>query len=574
MLNKIKHRGPDFTDSFVSDGFSMAFCAMDSMSSKVHDKGKGLVIAFDGEIEGVDASNTVNHTMLTALYEEHGEDMLNHLQGAFSFVIYDEKKEQVFAARDRLGIKPFYYAILDGQMVFASEIKAILMHPDYKPILNEAALEQYMSFQYSVLPETFFKGIFKLPQASHLIFKDGNVSIKKYWELKFTPTPQPFDKAVADVENAVINAIKPYKNKGDDIGTFLSSGVDSSFIAACYRPKKTFTVGYSDGSYSEIEHAKLFSESMGIENVSALIDPEDYFNILPRAMYYMDEPLADPASIAFYFGCELAAKHVKTVFSGEGPDEFFGGYGIYYEPYALARLNFIPWPIRRGMSRLLASMPFYFRGMGYLIRAGKPIEDRFIGNAYIFTKRERERLLKRHLGLSADTVTKPLYAKTNGLDDVTKMQFIDINLWLVGDILHQADRITAAHSLALKTPYLNSKIIEKALTLPTNYRITKTKDKIAFREAASRHMPVSTSHYVKRGFPVPLRVWLKEDKFYLRVKKHFESEAAKEFFHADKLMKMLDNHKNGRADNSRRIWVVLVFLIWYEQFFNTNNPQP
>jgi len=580
MLSKIKHRGPDVSTVFSNENMSAAFCetVLTSTQNETVISNEDIVILLDGEIEnfnelqeqlkksGYEFRENSNFELIACLYKEYGRLLPKYIHGAFALLIYDIKENQIFAARDRLGVKPFQYCLFEGGFVFASEVKSILAFPNIKTELNEKALELYLAFQYSVLPETFFKGIHRLMPAQTLIFKDGKLELDTYWEVEFAPNETGFDTAVSDIEKAVVNSIKRYESAETEIGAFLSSGVDSSFIAACFKPKKSFTVGYDDGNYSEIDSAKALSDILGVEHVKRLISSDEYFNILPKAMYFMDEPLADPAAIAFYFGCEEAAKHVKVAFSGEGPDEFFGGYGQYFEPFALNKISFIPRIIRRAVSKILSWLPFSVKGMGYLIRAGKTVEERFIGNAYIFPKHERELILKSYSGADTDSITKPLYDKVRGFDDVTQMQYIDLNLWMAGDILHQADRMSLAHSLNIKTPFLHKKITDLALKLPLKYRVSAAKNKIAFRAAAKNHLPETVAQKKKWGFPVPLRVWLKEEKFYKFTKEHFTSDTAAKFFHTDKLLKLLEQHKKGN-DNSRKIWTVLVFIIWYDEFF-------
>ena len=585
MLGKIKHRGPDGNRVYIKEAIHAGQCdfilnpQVPVSPLGVRCNGMDLVILFDGEIENraeimihLESAASLpedssDEGLLIRLYSVHGEEMLSYVQGAFAFVIYDFQKKQLFAARDRLGCKPLYYGFLDGVFCFASEIKGFFGHPDFTPVLNEAALAQYLSFQYSVLPETFFKGIYKLQPAHYLLHKEETTFVERYWEPVFKPVDRPFDEKVADIDKAIVNAMDAYAHYRGQAASFLSGGVDSGFIAARFRPKLCVTVGYENNDYSESVNAAALAGTLGIKHITKEISGDAYFEVLPEAMYYMDEPMADPAAIAFYFGCKAASEHVRIAFSGEGPDEFFGGYGQYFEPFALDKVSFVPEKIRRAVSNGLSKMPMQLKGMGYLIRAGKNVEERFIGNAYMFTEKERSALLKSHTDASPASITQPLYDKVRHLDEVTQMQYIDINLWLAGDILHQADRMGLAHSLLIKTPFLNKKVIDLAMQLPTKYRVTKDKNKIAFRAAAKKYLPRSVAQRKKWGFPVPLRCWLKEDKFYAFTKAHFLSKTARQFFHIEILLELLDAHKQNRADNSRKIWTILMFIIWYKKFF-------
>jgi asparagine synthase (glutamine-hydrolysing) len=587
MMGKLTHRGPDYTLDFQNAELSLGLCGMGSEYAKfeiesLYDEKNMLVLAFDGDISNYselkkilaslnrNPANISESALISELYAEYGTDMLSILHGSFSFVIADLKNKSLFAARDRFGVKPFFYSFQEGKLIFASELKSLLEYSGLEPKLNKEALEQYLSFQYSVLDETFFSDTYRLMPGHCLYFADGNLEIEQYYSFKFESKEQSFDDAVSRIESAVLGALEPYKEKDLEIASFLSAGVDSSFIAAAAEPRLCFTVGYddySDQSYSEIEYAQEFAEEFKIQHEVKYISPDEYFKALPRAMYYMDEPLADPASIAFYLGCEHAATQVKMSFSGEGPDEFFGGYGIYSEPFALGKLKLIPLPIRRCLSKALSVLPFSVKGMGYLICAGKPVEERFIGNAHIFTVAERKALLKSSGSSSPFDLTQRFYGRVKDLDDSTKMQYIDINFWLHGDILHQADRMSMAHSLSLKTPYINEELADVAASLPTKYRVSPAGDKIAFRAAAMRHLPESFARREKKAFPVPLKNWLVKDEYYHYVLTYFQGETAQKYFNAPMLEKLLNDHREKRAENSRKIWTILTFLIWHEQYF-------
>ncbi|MCL2870749.1 MAG: asparagine synthase (glutamine-hydrolyzing) [Coriobacteriia bacterium] len=590
MMDKVKHRGPDYTRNYLGKDASVGFCGLGvgygkAICQNIHSEDTEVVTVFDGDIENytelrkdleaqghsfIDDSEV---HLISVLYREYGRDLLSHLQGSFAFVVVDQQEKLVFAARDRFGVKPLYYSVHQGELVFASEIKSLLAFPEVKPTLNKPALEQYLSFQYSVLEETFFSGIYRLMPAQSLIFQDSKVETESYYFFEFTPEQQDFNTAVSQIEDAVLGAVEPYKESELEVGSFLSAGVDSSFIAATAKPKACFTVGYddyNDKDYSEIKYAKEFVEEFGMHHEVKYISPEEYFNALPKALYSMDEPLADPAAIAFYLGCEAAAQHVKMAFSGEGPDEFFGGYGIYSEPFALAKLNFVPKIIRKALSKALSQLPFSIKGKNYLIRAGKPVEERFIGNAHIFSKDERKKVLKFSTDASPLDLTQPYYDKAGTLDDSTKMQYIDVHFWLHGDILHQADRMSMANSLLIKTPYLNQGLVNIAAKLPTKYRVTPAKDKVAFRAAAMRHLPKSFAQREKKAFPVPLKNWLAKEEYRSYVEGYFRSEAARKFFDEKELNRLLQQHREGKIDNSRKIWTILNFLVWYEQYFEAS----
>ncbi|MCI8341842.1 MAG: asparagine synthase (glutamine-hydrolyzing) [Firmicutes bacterium] len=586
MMNKIIHRGPDSGGAHIDGKIAMGFrrlsiIDLDFGSQPMYNETGDIVITFNGEIynygslreelisKGHVFKNNADTEVLIHAYEEYGTEMLNKLRGMFAFVIWDSKNETIFGARDFFGIKPFYYAQIDGQLIFASEIKSILEYPKFKKEVNKEALESYLTFQYSVLPETFFKGVYKLMPSHYMTYKNGNLAIKRYWEPVFEADEnKTFDSFVDEIDAAMQDSIKKHKISDVEVGSFLSSGVDSSYVAACFKGDKTFTVGFDYEKYNEIDFAKKLSKKIEIDNYSKLISKDEYWNILPTVQYHMDEPLADPSAVALYFVSQTAAKHVKVALSGEGADEFFGGYNIYKEPDALKPIMSMPKPVRGALGSVAAALPFKVKGKNYLIRGSKDLEERFIGNAFMFTKAERERLLKNPSGKNApQSITMPFYDKVKGKDDVTRMQYIDIHFWLIGDILLKADKMSMANSLEVRVPFLDKEVFGVARRLPKKYKVTKENTKVAMRAAANKYVPNMVAEKKKLGFPVPIRIWLKEDVYYKTVKSAFESDAAKEFFKTGEIVKLLDEHKAGKCDNSRKIWTIYMFLVWHNKFF-------
>ncbi len=589
MMNKIVHRGPDSAGQYIDDKAYMGFrrlsiIDLDNGSQPMFNEDRKIVITFNGEIynhmelreeliaKGHIFANNSDTEVLIHAYEEYGRDMLNRLRGMFAFVIWDSEKETIFAARDFFGIKPFYYTVTDdGHLIYASEIKSILAHPSYKKEVNPVALENYLTFQYSVLEETFFKGIFKLMPAHCMTYdvKNGRLNIERYWEPVFEPdNSKSLDEWVNEIDDAMHDSVEHHKISDVEVGSFLSSGVDSSYVAATFNGDKTFTVGFDYEKYNEINYAKALSDKIKIDNYSKLVSSEEYWDAIPKIQYHMDEPLADPAAIALYFVSQTAAKHVKVSLSGEGADEFFGGYNIYHEPFDLNGFQKLPLGLRKGLASAASAIPFKFKGKNYLVRASKSLEERFIGNAFMFNEAEREKILKNPTGKYPHTeLTKPYYDKVKDLDDVTKMQYIDINFWLIGDILLKADKMSMAHSLEVRVPFLDKKVFEVARHIPTEYKVNQHNTKYAMRMAAHRYLPDMVAEKKKLGFPVPIRIWIKDEKYYNMIKKAFTSDAANEFFNTDMLVQYLDEHKEGKADNSRKIWTVYMFLVWYNDFF-------
>ena len=586
MMEAIKHRGPDSGGKHVDSGIALGFRRLSIIdlstgSQPLYNEDRSLVLTFNGEIynyrelrdeliaAGHCFSTNTDSEVLLHGYEEWGKDMLPKLRGMFAFVIWNSNNQELFGARDFFGIKPLYYTKMGESFIFGSEIKSFLMHPDFKKELNETALENYLTFQYSPCEETFFKGVYKLLPAHWFTYRDGELKTERYWSINFQADEKPdLDEWVKRISETFKNSVEAHKIADVEVGSFLSSGVDSSYVAAVANVDKTFTVGFGeDEKYNEIGYAKEFSKYIGKENISKVITPEEYWDTFPKIQYHMDEPLADPAAVALYFVCKLASERVKVVLSGEGADEIFGGYNIYKEPDDVAVYNLIPRPIRRCIGKCASMLPAH-RGLNFLIRRGKDLEERFIGNAYIFSEKERKQLLKIKTDApDAKEITKPFYDKVADKDAVTKMQYLDLNLWMTGDILLKADKMSMANSLELRVPFLDRYVMALAERIPKRYRVTKENTKFAMRKAALAACPPLTANKKKLGFPVPIRVWLKEDEYYNKVRAEFESERAKMFFNTDKLVELLDQHRAGKYDNSRKIWTVYTFLVWYGVYF-------
>ena len=589
MMNKIIHRGPDSGGTYIDDGIALGFRRLSIIDlaqgdQPILNEDGSKVLLFNGEIynfqsirekliaAGHKFKTKTDSEVLLHGYEEYGKNLLNMLRGMFAFVIWDSEKETLFGARDFFGIKPFYYTVVDGNIIYGSEIKSILAHPAYKKEVNDVALENYLTFQYSVLPETFFKGVYKLMPGHCFTFHNGEINIKRYWEPTFEADEnKSLDEFVKEIDDAMHDSVEHHKISDVEVGSFLSSGVDSSYVAATFNGDKTFTVGFDYEKYNEIDYAKALSEKIQIDNYSKLVSSEEYWAAIPKIQYHMDEPLADPAAIALYFVSQTASKYVKVSMSGEGADEFFGGYNIYKEPLDTAGYRKLPKGLRKCLANAAQAVPFKFKGKNFLIRGSKDIEERFIGNAFMFNEKERARILKNPTGkYNHKELTKPFYDKVKDKDDVTKMQYIDIHFWLIGDILLKADKMSMAHSLELRVPFLDRKVMELAEQIPVKDRVTETETKYAMRLAALQACPPQTAKKKKLGFPVPIRVWLKEDKYYNIVKNKFTSPQSAQFFHTDKLVQLLDDHRAGKYDYSRKIWTVFSFLVWYDVYFSDN----
>ncbi len=586
MTEKIIHRGPDsdgfYTDADIAMGFRrLSIIDLGAGDQPLYNEDKTLVLTFNGEIYNYKALRAEllekGHIFVTESdsevllhgFEEWGEELLPRLRGMFGFAIWNTEKKELFLARDPFGIKPMHYTRLaDGRLVYGSEIKSILTHPDVKKEFNPAALDGYLSFQYSVPDETFFKDIYCLPPAHCLWYRGGEVTLHRYFDPMFTPDEDmTLDEAVEEIDRAFTDSVEAHRISDVEVGCFLSSGVDSSFVASYFGGQKAFTVGFDNGQhYNESNYAAELAKEVGIEHYVHIISEEEYWASLPKVQYYLDQPLADPSCVALYFVSKLAAEHVKVVLSGEGADELFGGYRIYHEPYSLRGYQRLPRFLRKFLAACAARLPD-FKGKSFLMRGAQTLEERFIGNAKMFTEKEKARLLRDIPATDPTEKTRAFYAQTAGQDDVTRMQYLDINRWMVGDILLKADRMSMAHSLELRVPFLDREVFKVASRIPVRHRIAAGTTKYAMRLAAERHIPASAAEKPKLGFPVPIRVWLREEKYYNTVKAAFTSPTAAQFFNTGELLSMLDAHFAGKKDNSRKIWTVYMFLVWYDVYF-------
>lgn len=598
MMNTIIHRGPDSEGKYVDDDAALGFRRLSiiDLSSvgdqPLYNEDRSMVLVFNGEIYNYQelrkelaeaghtfVSNTDSETLIHG-YEEWGENLVDRLRGMYAFVIWDIKKKRLFGARDIFGIKPLYYAHMNGTLLFASEIKAFMEHPKFDKIFNEDALGNYLSFQFVPTNETFFKGVFCLQPGHYFVYDNGEMKITRYFEPDFRgDSEKSFEEVVDEVEAVMKESVEKHKISDVEVASYLSSGVDSSYLTYLGQVDRTFTVGFHEGQYSEIQDAKEFAASINMKNDAKVITPDEYWDKLSDIQYYMDEPVADPAAIALYFLSEEAAKKVKVVLSGEGSDELFGGYNIYCEPLEHTAFNKIPFGIRRMLGKFAEyCMPRGMKGRGFLMRHGKTLEERYFANATnIFTEREANKILKNGCRPGIQDVTRPLYDRVREKDPVTKMQYVDLHLWLVHDILMKGDKMGMANSLEVRVPFLDKKVLELAESLPLDYKVRPPKTKVALRAAAERSIRRKTAEKKKLGFPIPIRVWLREEKYYNRVRAMFASSAAKKFFNTDILLKMLEDHRDGKntnekTDDSRKIWTVYIFLVWYDRFFEHGKP--
>ena len=587
MTERIAHRGPDGEGFFVDDKCGLghrrlAIIDLKTGDQPIYNEDKTIVVVFNGEIynfqtlrqeleeKGHRFQTQTDTEVLVHGYEEWGGALTEKLRGMYAFAIWDTVKESLFLARDKWGIKPLYYYQTDHSLLFASEIKAFLDHPDFQKQLNEEILAAYLCFNSVPTKETLFKNVFRLEPGHRMMYQAGKITIEKFFELDLddaaaSKTYDP-EAAAQEIRAAMEDSVKAHGFADVEIGGFLSSGIDSSYLVSLAKPDKTFTVGYDDPKYDEISYAKDLAEKLQIKNFSRTITKEDYIKAFPDIVYHMDEPLADPSAIALYFVAETAAKQVKVVTSGEGADELFGGYLTYREEIDQQGYMKIPFPLRRAASAIAGLFP-EFPGRNFIYRRGKTLEEYYIGLGRVFEDKEAVSILKNKTQISTREILKPYYKAHAKDSNLVKRQIIDYYFWLVRDFLHAVDRNTMMFGLEARTPFLDDAVYSVARTLPQEAKINKTTTKPALRLAASKVIPNEAYKKKKLGFPVPLREWIREEDLYQEIKRAFNSPAAAHFFDVPKINRLLEQHKSGRKDCYKKVWTIYTFLVWYEQFF-------
>ena len=586
MNNQIIHRGPDsdgyYFDKDVNFGFRrLSIIDLHEGSQPILNESGDTAIIFNGEIynyqelrEGLVAKGYKfkTHTDTEVIlhgYEEYGEEgILAKLRGMFAFTIWDSKKEKLFGARDHFGIKPYYYALLDGDLLFGSEVKSFLKYPKFKKAVNEKALKHYLVFQYNPLEETFFKGVKKLRPGHYYIYENGKMEIKTYYNLTLDYKDMTFDEAVGKIEKEVEESVKYHKISDVEVGSFLSGGVDSSYVVATALPDKTFSVGFDNKGFNETMYAKELSDSLGIKNFAKLITPDEFFEGINKVQYYSDEPHANLSSVPLYFLSKLASEQVKVVLSGEGADELFAGYNEYADALPQRMYRKLPFSLRHKLYLKYKDRK-HFRGQTIILKYGQKVEDRYIGPAEIMSDELANSLVtsKYKNAETSRDLTKKYYDEVKNMDDVSKRLYLDMKMWIVEDILLKADKMTMANSIELRVPLLDKKMWELARTIPVRHKVHNEITKYAFRRAAKNKLPEDWAKRRKLGFVVPFVLWIKEEKYYKIVKEVFNKDFVSEFFDKDKINKLLDDHFNGITNNGRKVYTIYTFLKWYEIYF-------
>ena len=593
MADRIKHRGPDDAHYYIDDGIALGFrrlsiIDLDGGRQPILNEDGSLVLLFNGEIYNyqelreelikaghVFTTKTDSETILHG-YEEYGKKILDRLRGMFAFIIWNKNTKELFGARDIFGIKPFYYYKKGKEFMFGSEIKSFLSHPNFEKELDEDMIPLYLSYEYSPDERTIFKNVFKLPGAHCFTYKNGELKVERYYKIEYKIED---DKSLEYWEDAITKefteSVSMHQIADVEVGCFLSSGVDSSYvvkeISKGTKKVKTFSVGYEEEKYSELPYAQDFSNVIGVPNIANKVSADEFFDAVPEIQYYMDEPLPNPSEIPLYFLAKNARRYVKVVLSGEGADELFGGYPMYlagghFDHYS----HKVPRPVRKVLGTVAKHCP-NFKGKNFLVRGAMEPYQRFMRANYVFQSAERQKFLKRPIASKVpEEYSKRYFNEVSNLDEPTQLQYVDMHTWMIYDILLKADRMSMANSLELRVPFLDKKMLELSTRIPSRYRAANETTKIALRGAAIKQLPERTANKKKLGFPVPLNDWLREDKYYNKVKAAFQSDIAEKFFVTSELMKLLDDHKSGKALNMQKIWSFYTFILWYEQFFVLN----
>lgn len=593
MADRIKHRGPDDAHYYIDDGIALGFRRLSIIDLEggrqpILNEDGSLVLLFNGEIYNyqelreelikaghVFITKTDSETILHG-YEEYGKKILDRLRGMFAFIIWNKNTKELFGARDIFGIKPFYYYKKGKEFMFGSEIKSFLSHPNFEKELDEDMIPLYLSYEYSPDERTIFKNVFKLPGAHCFTYKNGELKVERYYKIEYKIED---DKSLEYWEDAITKefteSVSMHQIADVEVGCFLSSGVDSSYvvkeISKGTKKVKTFSVGYEEEKYSELPYAQDFSNVIGVPNIANKVSADEFFDAVPEIQYYMDEPLPNPSEIPLYFLAKNARRYVKVVLSGEGADELFGGYPMYlagghFDHYS----HKVPRPVRKVLGTVAKHCP-NFKGKNFLVRGAMEPYQRFMRANYVFQSAERQKFLKRPIASKVpEEYSKRYFDEVSNLDEPTQLQYVDMHTWMIYDILLKADRMSMANSLELRVPFLDKKMLELSTRIPSRYRAANETTKIALRGAAIKQLPERTANKKKLGFPVPLNDWLREDKYYNKVKAAFQSDIAEKFFVTSELMKLLDDHKSGKALNMQKIWSFYTFILWYEQFFVLN----
>jgi asparagine synthase (glutamine-hydrolysing) len=596
----MRHRGPDEPGTWADGEVALGFNRL-SIIDIAHshqplrwgpdDEPDRYVLVFNGEIynylelrEELKAEHSATFATdgdgetIIAAYHYWGTESLTRLRGMFAFALWDTKNEELFCARDPFGIKPLFLASGPGGTAVGSEKKCLLDLAETLQLdlaIDARAVQHYTVLQYVPEPETLHRGIRRLESGCYAVIRPGHPpAIRRYFTPRFEAAPITSDTQQAryDEITAVLeDSVAKHMRADVTVGAFLSGGIDSTAIAALairHNPRLiTFTTGFEREGFSEVDVAVASAEAIGARHVAKVVSQAEFVAALPEIIWYLDEPVADPALVPLFFIAKEARKHVKVVLSGEGADELFGGYTIYREPLSLKPFEYLPRGLRKSMARVSKPLPEGMRGKSLLHRGSLTLEERYYGNARSFSDDQLRAVLPGFDPAWTHTdVTTAVYAESLGWDPVARMQHLDLFTWLRGDILVKADKMTMANSLELRVPFLDPEVFEVASRLPFDHKITRTTTKYALRKALEPIVPAHVLNRAKLGFPVPIRHWLRAGELLDWAYDMVDASAAGHFVDKAAVREMLDEHRLGGSDHSRRLWTVLIFMLWHAIF--------
>jgi len=476
------------------------------------------------------------HEILIKAYQTWGCEMADHMHGMFAFALWDEEEQKLFCLRDQFGTKPFYYyETEDGELLYGTMIRDIIDQPGFKKELNEEMLQLYLSLTYVAGENTFFRGLKKLLPGRYLIWQDGKLEIRRYWKPEFHPDESKTLEDWADEIHNTLKEIMPEVKTADErVESFLSGGVDSSYVLAMSDAEQADCCGYEEERFDESVLAEKTAQLLGRKFSRSIITPEQFFDIVPYVMYNMEQPLGDASAIVFTLGCNATAEHTKICYSGEGSDEFFGGYNMYRNAE----------------------------------RYGENLKNFYVGNTNIMKEDEKQKILKKYdPDVLPIELARGIYEETEGLDPLTKMSDVDIQIWLEGDIYLNVDKMSTAAGLEIRMPLTDRRIFDIASRMPSRFKVNEEQNKVAFRTAAAKVLPEEIAFRKKLGFIVPIRIWMADERYNQDVQRLFHSDIAEKFFDVDAINAIFDEYVGGNSDNWRKVWTIYTFLVWYEEYF-------
>ena len=601
MMATIKHRGPSSDGYYTNDEVALGFRRLSIIdlrggSQPIFNEDKTRAIIFNGEIynfkplreelikAGHVFSTKADTEVLLHGYEEWGMDgLLKRVRGMFAFLIWDDNNKTLYGARDFFGIKPMYYSNQNGHLLVGSELKSFLEFPKFKRELNVEAVKPYLMNQYNDLEETFFKGVYRFPAGHWFEYKDGEMKTHQYWDAEYKENNLSFEETLKRINDDLKETVDLYRNADVKVGAFLSEGVDSSYLTTLLNPDDVFSVSFDDSTYDEASKAKALADINHWTFFSDKVDADEAMRDFPEMQYHMDEPDANPSIIPLWYLCKLARKHVTVALSGEGADELFAGYvnyGMHTHNDIIkvftSELKKLPKKKQVKLAHKIKKMPNFPGKVHMYTNLAEPSEF-YVGQSVIydmdyptiFTSKDANSILQPTYRnkLTVNGIYQKDFKKVKDIDNVKQMQYIDLHHFMLNDIEQKADKISMAHSLEVRVPYLDKKIAELANSIPTKYLVNRHDTKYALRKASEKVLPDEWAKRPKLGFPTPIKQWLKEPRFYKQVRALFEEEFVNDIFDQKKIIKLLDDNYEGDGSHRRQIWAIYTFLVWYKLFF-------